>query len=517
MASLGKKFRSLKRTAWGTGALCFVLFFAADCLSAEETVPQFEGRKASWHGFDRYNFVIDETTHEIVPFDAPEKERDGLAEPPRGKRRCVVAIPKKFAPNRPWSWRGCYWNHEPQTEIELLRRGFAVAHITGPPNEDWEAWYDFLVGKYGFSPKPAFIGMSRGGEYSYTWSVRHPDKVSCIYADNPGTNAEVFPGLPKLAEQDIPILHIVGNLDPLLFKVSDVIVASYRVLGGRIHTLTKEGAGHHPHSLRNPAFIADFIEQSVNEQRPLPPDFVTERFTRISFYPDQARILKLDDNLVYYSGPGYEPVPDTPHYLFPPVSSQYEFSLSGVEGSVKVIVPNRTAEGTPWVFRAKVTAHTPFFRELLENGFHIVTGPVPYNGDGVRSADWEKVYKYLTGHGFSAKPVLTGSGGEAAEAFGWAILHPDQTAAVYADAPMLQHSFLLGKRIEGNLQPVIDAKIPVGYLNEMLIPREIFLWSDTAVIRRSSLNQQELTQEQVIPFLLRAVGQRGKNVGTDAE
>ena len=32
--------------------------------------------------------------------------------------------------------------------------------------------------------------MSRGGEYAYTWATTHPDKVSCIYADNPGGNCE---------------------------------------------------------------------------------------------------------------------------------------------------------------------------------------------------------------------------------------------------------------------------------------------------------------------------------------
>jgi hypothetical protein len=29
-------------------------------------------------------------------------------------------------------------------------------------------WYAFLTEKHGLSRKPAFIGMSRGGEYAYT-------------------------------------------------------------------------------------------------------------------------------------------------------------------------------------------------------------------------------------------------------------------------------------------------------------------------------------------------------------
>lgn len=42
----------------------------------------------------------------------------------------MVVVPHVVAPGKPWSWRGCYWDHEPQTEIELLRRGFNIAYIT---------------------------------------------------------------------------------------------------------------------------------------------------------------------------------------------------------------------------------------------------------------------------------------------------------------------------------------------------------------------------------------------------
>lgn len=36
--------------------------------------------------------------------------------------------------------------------------------------EEWDAWYEFLIKKHGLSKKPAFVGMSRGGEYAYTWA-----------------------------------------------------------------------------------------------------------------------------------------------------------------------------------------------------------------------------------------------------------------------------------------------------------------------------------------------------------
>ena len=137
---------------------------------------------------------MDEQTLAITPFKAPEGEKFGVKDPAKGQRRCIVVVPKEAAPGNPWSWRGCYWDHQPQTEVELLKRGFHIAYISANatlrPGKEWDAWYAFLTEKHGLSKKPAFIGMSRGGEYAYTWATAHPDKVSCIYADNPGGNRD---------------------------------------------------------------------------------------------------------------------------------------------------------------------------------------------------------------------------------------------------------------------------------------------------------------------------------------
>ena len=119
-----------------------------------------------------------------------------------------------------------------------------------------------LTDQHGLATKPAFVGMSRGGEYAYIWSTTHPDKVSCIYADNTGINAEVLAKLGDLAKADVPILHVNGSIDPLLGRCSNTVENIYRQLGGRISVIIKEGMGHHPHSLRDPKPIADFISQS---------------------------------------------------------------------------------------------------------------------------------------------------------------------------------------------------------------------------------------------------------------
>src|SRR5580704_5899625 len=186
--------------------------------SAVDPNPPFEGEKSTWHdGFARFDYLMDDTTLEIQPFKRNADEKFGIKDPPQGKHRCVVIVPKKAAEGNPWSWRGCYWDHQPQAEIELLNRGFHVAYISAnanlKPGKEWDAWYEFLTERHGLAQKPAFVGMSRGGEYAYTWATAHPDKVSCIYADNPGMNRAAFARLADLAGFDVPLLHVCGSLD----------------------------------------------------------------------------------------------------------------------------------------------------------------------------------------------------------------------------------------------------------------------------------------------------------------
>src|ERR1041384_470729 len=81
---------------------------------AADAPTAFTGEKTDWHGFDRYDFLMDEQSLAIASAAAGPAAS--------GQRRCIVVAPRQPAPGYPWSWRGCYWDHQPQTEIELLRR-----------------------------------------------------------------------------------------------------------------------------------------------------------------------------------------------------------------------------------------------------------------------------------------------------------------------------------------------------------------------------------------------------------
>jgi pimeloyl-ACP methyl ester carboxylesterase len=445
--------------------LAVALLFISNRAAATDAYVPFDGAKTSWHGFDRYDFLLDEQTLAIKPFTAAADEKNGVKGDVKGQRRCIVIAPREVAAGSPWSWRGCYWDHQPQTEIELLNRGFHIAYITANaelrPDKKWDAWYAFLTEQHGLSPKPAFIGMSRGGEYAYTWATANPDKVSCIYADNPGANREAISKLGDLARNDVPLLHVCGSIDPLLGKNSSTIETIYQQLGGRISVMIKEGAGHHPHSLRDPKPIADFIVQSVQSTSPASPAFVGDKSTRTSYYGVESSYRDFPNEGTYITCRG-------PY--FSECYNRYAFALAGVEGTITVIEPKTAAPGKPWVFRADfVSRDATVDLALLAKGFHIVTGPVPYNADGPKRPHWDAVYKHLTDNGFSPKPVMEGAGAAAGEAYAWAIENPGKVACIYAENPLLRSHMASTPPLD-NLAPLAKAGVPILHVCGSLDP-----------------------------------------------
>jgi pimeloyl-ACP methyl ester carboxylesterase len=448
---------------------------AAVWLSSPRTAaapPAFGDQKTTWHGFDRYDFLMDEADQGIKPYKAGADEGNAVRKTVKGQLRCVVVAPKEAATGNPWSWRGYYFDHEPQAEIELLKRGFHIGFIWCDAGKPWDAWYAFLTEKHGLSKKPAFIGMSRGGRNAYTWATAHPDKVSCIYADNPAVSREALALLGGLAKNDVPLLHICGSLDPILGEHTLPVESAYQQLGGRISVMIKDGAAHHPHSLRDPKPIADFIEQSQRPAGGEPPAFVGKEHTKTSFYGSESD---------YREVPGEKTFAACRGPWFAPSYDRYQLRIDGARMPLSVIVPKEAAPGKPWVFRADfVTRDSAVDLALLAKGFHVVTGPVPTDTDGPVLAQWNAVYKHLTDHGLSKKPVMEGAGGAAGAAYSWAIENPDKVSCVYAENPMLRSHMTKAQPLD-NLAPLAKAGVPVLHVCGS---RDPWLDSQTRVLEK---------------------------------
>lgn len=238
----------------------------------------FPGSKSSFHGFDQYDFKLE-------------------------GRGCKVVVPKTVADGKPWVWRAQFWGHEPQVDIAMLERGYHIVHAVagnalGSPAamDHWDALYEYLRFEHLFADRAVLEGMSRGGLYVFNWAARHPDKVACIYADNPVCDFKSWPGgkgngkgspgdwqhclkvygmtesealayqgnpidnLKPLAEAGIPLIHVVGDSDVVVPVAENtaIIEKRYKALGGTIEVIHKP-TGHHPHCLKDPAPLVDFI------------------------------------------------------------------------------------------------------------------------------------------------------------------------------------------------------------------------------------------------------------------
>jgi len=436
-----------------------ILLTSRAILAADGYVP-FEGPKTAWHeGFDRYDFTMNDATGAITPMTAPASETTSF-EADRtlkdGKRRCVVVVPRNAAPGYPWSWRGCYWNHQPQTEVELLKRGFHIAYVAPDPGRQgkaWDRWYVFLTEKHGLSKKAAFIGMSKGGVNEFNWGVVNADKVACIYADNPALYDEDFAKVSELARHDIPLLHVCGSEDFLLQRHTLVVENTYQQLGGLITVMIKQGHPHHPHSLQNPKPIADWIEQHMTPSMANRPAFADASFAKGYYYSLNPSFiyLKEEDSYAMARGPGFTPCYD-----------RYDAPGSGTfkTGGMSIIVPNTVAPGKPWVLTGDpIERDASVEQALLAKGYHVVT--VAPTGSGMSRKDWDDTYKLLVNSGFSKKPVLKGTGPKAAESYAWAVANPDKVSCIYARNPFM-HSLMAGKEQPiDNLAVLAKAGVPV--------------------------------------------------------
>lgn len=245
---------------------------------------KFPGNVTEWFGFSKYDFSSS------------------------GMDFCI-ATPKKQACGNPWIWRAEFFGHEPQVDLALLERGWHVVYVPtaaglyGSPDavNIWNRAYDYLTQKQTLAKKPVLEGFSRGGLLVYNWAAANPDKVACIYADAPVCVIQSWPGgmgksardaenwqyclqayalseeqainfkhnpidkLKPLADSNVPLLHVCGDIDDVvpMQENTNIIKQRYTELGGHMELVIKPNCGHHPHSLRNPEQIVDFIIDTV--------------------------------------------------------------------------------------------------------------------------------------------------------------------------------------------------------------------------------------------------------------
>jgi hypothetical protein len=236
----------------------------------------------------------------------------------------------------------------------------------------------------------------------------------------------------------------------------------YLQLGGRITVIIKDGVAHHPHSLRNPKSIADWIEQHSIPRPGTRPDFANEKFVKSYYHSLESTNLWLKEENTYANcrGPGlvecYDRYDET-------TSSQW-----GITG-VSVIVPKIVAPGKPWVLRADaITRDAAIDQALLARGFHIAIPPLTAQSGAVLT-QWNNAYQLMIDHGFSKRPVLEGSRTAAGEAYAWAIENPNKVACILGRNPSLRCLMTKTAPLE-NLEPLAKAGVPLLHVCDKTDP-----------------------------------------------
>ena len=274
--------RSLLLIAWSA--------LAASAFADEATKPE-EPKKPEWNGYEMHQFKVD-------------------------GRSALLVAPKTAAPGKPWIWRTEFFGIDPQADIALLGKGLHVGYIDvgglfGAPValDAMDKYYDFVLKTFGLNAKTVPEGFSRGGLYALNWSIRHPDRVACMYLDAPVCDFKSWPGggagsagrmvrmsgkdwrdclnayhlteeearaykgnpidnLAPLAKAKIPIFVVCGDMHDWVVPIeanSLLLETRYKELGGEVQLIRKPKAGHRPHSLPDPAPIVDFVLKHTAE------------------------------------------------------------------------------------------------------------------------------------------------------------------------------------------------------------------------------------------------------------
>lgn len=246
---------------------------------------------STWNGFIREEFVI-------------------------GGRRAWIVFPRNAGESTKkqlWIWRPQFFDYKPIADLELLKRGFALAFISmedlyGSPKsmEIMDQFYKYLVNERNFAPKTVLIGLSRGGLYSLNWAEKNPQYVAGIYVDAPVCDFKSWPGgkgkgngssadwekclkaygfteeealayqgnpvdnMSKMAKAGVPLLFISRTEDNEvpIEENTDIFAKRYTKLGAPVRVIRRPG-GHHPHGFSNPAHIVDFVLSVTGQTSPL--------------------------------------------------------------------------------------------------------------------------------------------------------------------------------------------------------------------------------------------------------
>ena len=200
-----------------------------------------------------------------------------------------------------------YFDAFPSFEEAMLARGYHICNIEHrnrwAPADEIEctaAFIRYVAETYRLNSRCVPVGMSCGGLLSARLAQTYPELVAALYLDAPVLNILSMLGygdatcelsiflemadaygfdrstavnfrespidhMDILLRNKIPIILLYGNADTtVVYRENGAVLADYyRKHGGTIKVIGKSMCGHHPHGLKDPTPIIQFIEENA--------------------------------------------------------------------------------------------------------------------------------------------------------------------------------------------------------------------------------------------------------------
>lgn len=224
-------------------------------------------------------------------------------------REAILMLPKKPAPGGKWLYKTEYFSAFPAFELEMLSRGWYVAHMKNitrwvdPADTDARPRFcEFLHEKFGLSKTCIPVGMSCGGMEAVYFAAKYPQYVSALYLDAPVLNLLSCPGgfgiskgqkstadlieeftavtgktaadlityrdhpmdhIHELIAARIPTFLVCGDSDMTVpyLENGKVLSDAYKASDVPFFEILKPGCDHHPHCLEDVTPLVEFAEK----------------------------------------------------------------------------------------------------------------------------------------------------------------------------------------------------------------------------------------------------------------
>lgn len=219
-------------------------------------------------------------------------------------REAILVKPENADTGRHYMLKTEYFGAFPDTEIEMLKRGWHLAYIKNlnrwgvVEDEDMRAEFcRFLRAEFDLAEKCIPVGMSCGGLHAVCFAAQYPELVSALYLDAPVMNLLSCPmgmgggnfsqdmldevlsawnltrtdmlsfrmhpidRMGPVIENRIPVIMVAGDSDETVpyHENGIIMVSEYKKRGIEIEEYIKPGCGHHPHGLEDPSPIVNFM------------------------------------------------------------------------------------------------------------------------------------------------------------------------------------------------------------------------------------------------------------------